>query len=83
MIGPETLAALIARHGLAIVAPVALVEGPIVTVIAAWLASRGLFPVWAVALVMSPSVPETPRGFPAEAAAYCASQSERAKPSRV
>lgn len=52
MIGPETLAALIARHGLAIVAPVAIVEGPIVTVIAAWLASQGLMRLWALAAVV-------------------------------
>lgn len=44
--------ALVAKHGLAVVAPIAVLEGPIVTVIAAWLASRGLFPLWAVALVV-------------------------------
>ncbi|MCB1336141.1 MAG: VTT domain-containing protein [Maritimibacter sp.] len=52
MIGLETVAALLAKHGLAVVAPIAVLEGPIVTVIAAWLASKGVFPLWAVALVV-------------------------------
>lgn len=52
MIGLETLAALIAKHGLFLVAPIAVLEGPIVTVIAAWLAAGGLFDVWSVAAVV-------------------------------
>ncbi|MCB1358799.1 MAG: VTT domain-containing protein [Maritimibacter sp.] len=52
MIGLEAVTALVAKHGLAVVAPFAVLEGPVVTVIAAWLASLGLFPVWALALVV-------------------------------
>lgn len=52
MIGLETIVALASAHGLAIVAPLAVVEGPIVTVIAAWLASRDILDVWAVAAVV-------------------------------
>ena len=52
MFGLETVTALIAKNGLAIVAPIAVLEGPIVTVIAAWLASRGLVDVWSVAIVV-------------------------------
>jgi len=52
MLGLETVTALIAKYGLAFVAPVAVLEGPIVTVIAAWLASQGLFALWIVALVV-------------------------------
>jgi membrane protein DedA with SNARE-associated domain len=52
MVGLETIAVLIAKHGLAIVAPIAVLEGPIVTVIAAWLASQGLMSLWGVAVVV-------------------------------
>ncbi|MBN9886873.1 DedA family protein [Salipiger abyssi] len=52
MLGLETVAALIAKNGLAILAPIAVLEGPIVTVIAAWLASRGLLDVWSVSIVV-------------------------------
>ena len=52
MFGLETVTALIAKNGLAIVAPIAVLEGPIVTVIAAWLASRGLLDVWSVSVVV-------------------------------
>lgn len=52
MLGLETVAALIAKDGLAILAPIAVLEGPIVTVIAAWLASRGLLDVWSVSVVV-------------------------------
>jgi len=52
LLGLETVAALIAKDGLAILAPIAVLEGPIVTVIAAWLASRGLLDVWSVAIVV-------------------------------
>jgi membrane protein DedA with SNARE-associated domain len=52
MLGLETVTALIAKYGLAFVAPVAVLEGPIVTVIAAWFASQGLFSLWIVALVV-------------------------------
>ncbi|KEP70859.1 DedA family protein [Thioclava sp. BHET1] len=52
MIGLETLTALMAKNGLIVVAPIAVLEGPIVTVIAAWLASQNMFNVWAVAVVV-------------------------------
>ena len=52
MVGLETVTALIAKNGLAILAPIALLEGPIVTVIAAWLANRGLLDVWSVTVVV-------------------------------
>ena len=42
MIGGADLLALLSTHGIAILAPLAVIEGPIVTVIAAWLASLGL-----------------------------------------
>jgi len=52
MVGLETIVALIAKHGLAVVAPIAVIEGPIVTVIAAWLSSQGLMSLWALAAVV-------------------------------
>ncbi|KEO56069.1 DedA family protein [Thioclava pacifica] len=52
MIGLETLTALMAKHGLAVIAPIAVLEGPIVTVIAAWLASQNLFSVWSVSIIV-------------------------------
>ncbi|TNF10253.1 MAG: hypothetical protein EP320_18110 [Rhodobacteraceae bacterium] len=52
MIGLETLTALMAKHGLAVIAPIAVLEGPIVTVIAAWLASQNLFSVWSVSVIV-------------------------------
>ncbi|GGG71270.1 membrane protein [Salipiger pallidus] len=52
MVGLETVTALIAKDGLAILAPIAMLEGPIVTVIAAWLANRGLLDVWSVTVVV-------------------------------
>ncbi|KFE35859.1 DedA family protein [Thioclava atlantica] len=52
MIGLETVTALMAKHGLAVVAPIAVLEGPIVTVIAAWLASQNLFSLWSVVVTV-------------------------------
>ena len=52
MFGLETVAALIAENGLAVLIPIAVIEGPIVTVIAAWLASRGLMDLWSVVAVV-------------------------------
>ena len=52
MIGLETIVALASAHGLVLVAPLAVIEGPIVTVIAAWLASRYILDVRAVAAVV-------------------------------
>jgi membrane protein DedA with SNARE-associated domain len=52
MVTLGTITALMAKYGLAVVAPIAVVEGPIVTVIAAWLASQGLMSLWAVAAVV-------------------------------
>lgn len=48
MIGGADLLALLSTHGIAILAPLAVIEGPIVTVIAAWLASLGLLNLWEV-----------------------------------
>ncbi len=42
MTSDADLLALLSTHGIAILAPLAIIEGPIVTVIAAWLASLGL-----------------------------------------
>lgn len=52
MFGLEAIIALIAKHGLLVVAPIAVIEGPIVTVIAAWLASQGIMHLWSLALVV-------------------------------
>lgn len=52
MFGLETIAALLAKYGLALVAPVAVIEGPIVTVIASWLASTGRFDLWSVIVIV-------------------------------
>ena len=52
MIGLETITVLMAKHGLAVVAPIAVLEGPIVSVIAAWLASQHMFSVWSVSVVV-------------------------------
>ena len=52
MIGLETIVALASKHGLAVVAPLAVIEGPIVTVIAAWLASQHILDLWSVAAVV-------------------------------
>lgn len=52
MMGLETVTLLIGKYGLALVAPVAVIEGPIVTVIAAWLASTGRFDLWSVICVV-------------------------------
>lgn len=43
MIDLTTIQDLIAAHGLWVVAPIAVLEGPIVTVISSWLAQQGLF----------------------------------------
>lgn len=52
MIGLSTITALMAKHGLAVLAPIAVLEGPIITVIAAWLASQGIMNLWAVIFVV-------------------------------
>lgn len=49
MTGPEDLMALVAAHGLPVVGLIALVEGPIVTVLAGWAASGGVLPLWPLA----------------------------------
>lgn len=46
--GGADLPALIQNHGLLILAPLALIEGPVVTVIAGWLARLGLMDLRAV-----------------------------------
>ena len=52
MIGSFDITALITSFGLLILAPIAVVEGPIVTVIAAWLASQGLLSLPSVFVVV-------------------------------
>jgi membrane protein DedA with SNARE-associated domain len=52
MVGLETIIALASKHGLAVIAPLAVLEGPIVTVIAAWLASQHILNLWSVALIV-------------------------------
>jgi membrane protein DedA with SNARE-associated domain len=44
----EAVIALISKYGLVLLGPIAVVEGPIVTVIASWLASQGVLNLWAV-----------------------------------
>lgn len=48
MIDPDTIQQIIAAHGLILLFPIAVLEGPIVTVIAAWLARDGLMNITAV-----------------------------------
>ena len=48
MIASADIPALISERGIAILAPLAIVEGPIVTVVAAYLAHRGLLVLWQV-----------------------------------
>jgi membrane protein DedA with SNARE-associated domain len=50
MVG-SALPAFIAAHGLLLLFPLAVVEGPIVTVVAAWLAQQGLFDIRLVLVV--------------------------------
>lgn len=52
MSGNVDIAALVASYGLLILAPMAILEGPIVTVIAAWLASQGLLSLPSVCVVV-------------------------------
>ncbi|SFQ56385.1 DedA family protein [Donghicola eburneus] len=52
MIDLTTIQILIATHGLWVVAPIAVLEGPIVSVISAWLAQRGLFDLTQLILVL-------------------------------
>lgn len=49
MTGPEELMALVAAHGLPVVGLIAVVEGPIITVLAGWAAANGLLPLWPLA----------------------------------
>ncbi|WP_096786451.1 DedA family protein [Rhodobacter sp. CZR27] len=48
MIEPGTALSLVAAHGIALVAPLALIEGPIITIIAAWLAQQSILDIRAV-----------------------------------
>lgn len=52
MIGGESVLALVASHGLWLIAPLALLEGPIVTVLSGWLAGQGALSLWAVVPVV-------------------------------
>lgn len=48
----QTIETLIRAHGLMLLSPLAIIEGPIVTVIAAWLARLHYFPLSAVCVVV-------------------------------
>ena len=48
MIASTTIAGVVSTWGIAILAPIAVLEGPIVSVIAAYLASQGLLVLWQV-----------------------------------
>ena len=48
MIASTAIADVISTYGIAILAPVAVLEGPIVSVIAGWLVNQGLLPLWPV-----------------------------------
>ncbi|MFT4150505.1 MAG: DedA family protein [Paracoccaceae bacterium] len=52
MFGIETVIALVKAHGLALIAPLSILEGPIVTVIAAYLASLAYLNIYAVIVVV-------------------------------
>lgn len=52
MVGLEAAVALISKYGLVVVAPIAVLEGPIVTVIAAWLASQHILDLWSVMVLV-------------------------------
>ena len=52
MIDAEIALSLLAAHGVALVAPLALIEGPIMTILAAWLAQRGVLDVGAVTVTV-------------------------------
>ncbi|SIS54652.1 DedA family protein [Phaeovulum vinaykumarii] len=52
MIGLETLAGLVQAHGASVLAPLAVIEGPIVTVIAAHMAALGHIELWVVVVVV-------------------------------
>lgn len=52
MISGATIVSLISTYGIAVLAAIATIEGPIVTVIAAYLASQGLLVLWQVVVVV-------------------------------
>lgn len=52
MIAPDQLMALVATAGLPVVGLVAVLEGPIITVLAGWAAAQGLLPLWPLAVVL-------------------------------
>ncbi|MGZ9810526.1 DedA family protein [Pseudoroseicyclus sp. H15] len=52
MFGLDAIALLLGKYGLALLAPIAVIEGPIVTVIAAWLASTGRLELGPVVIVV-------------------------------
>lgn len=52
MIDAELALSLLTAHGVALIAPLALIEGPIITVVAAWLAQQSLLDVKAVFLTV-------------------------------
>lgn len=52
MMDGELILSLLTAHGLALVAPLALIEGPIITIVAAWLAQQSLLDVKALFLTV-------------------------------
>lgn len=48
MIAPDTLAGIVSAHGLTLLLPLSILEGPVVTVLAGWLSSLGLLDLRAV-----------------------------------
>lgn len=48
MIDGAGITGILSEHGIALLAPIAVLEGPIVSVIAGWLASRGILVLWQV-----------------------------------
>ncbi|MCX7300420.1 MAG: VTT domain-containing protein [Rhodobacterales bacterium] len=52
MIASGTIISVISTYGIALLAPVAVMEGPIVSVVAGYLAHIGLFPLWQVIFVV-------------------------------
>ena len=52
MFGLDTVIALIASHGLWLVGGLALIEGPIVSVLSTWLAANGMFDLWPLGAVL-------------------------------
>ena len=52
MFDPSALIGLLKTHGLSLLAPLSVIEGPIVTVLAGWLSSVIGAQIWQIALVV-------------------------------